>query len=77
MSVAVITNGTTGAALRFAGHYVTESFSANSDGHGGILIKDPPVPAALCLADFGGIAGPTAAGGSACGGGTCLRRWEW
>ncbi|MGH7044231.1 MAG: hypothetical protein ACREFY_19165, partial [Acetobacteraceae bacterium] len=70
----VSTGSTTDAALHFAGGYVTANFSTASDGHGGTLIKDPPVSlgtAALTLADFGGTGGsPSGASGSGAGGGT-------
>ncbi len=62
------------ANLHFNGNYVLGNFSVASDGHGGTLILDPPVPAAspdwqVTLADFGAPPA-TAEPDSAAAGGT-------
>jgi fibronectin-binding autotransporter adhesin len=71
--VLTVKSGTaTAASLHFKGSYVTANFRVTTDGHGGTLILDPPVPAAgggLTLADFGAVPAPPAPGG-ALGGGT-------
>lgn len=73
--VLTVKNGATAVAnLHFNGNYVLGNFRTASDGHGGTLILDPPVPAAspdwqVTLADF--TAPPTtAATGSASSAGT-------
>lgn len=40
----VKTGAVTDATLRFNGNYVLANFSVTSNGHGGTLLLDPPVP---------------------------------
>jgi hypothetical protein len=44
--VLTVTNGTQSAELDFHGSYVLANFEFASDGHGGTIVYDPPVPAA-------------------------------
>ncbi len=57
----------TAAALRFAGTYVAANFRFTSDGHGGTLILDPPVP--VTPRTIGAAPMTFAGGGDGAGGG--------
>ena len=45
--VLTVTDGTHTAQIHLTGNYLSSTFVASSDGHGGVTIVDPPATAAL------------------------------
>jgi hypothetical protein len=45
-----VTDGTHTAQIALLGQYVTANFHLSADGHGGTLVKDPPVSSAAAIA---------------------------
>ncbi|HXU99048.1 MAG TPA: hypothetical protein VG166_00940, partial [Caulobacteraceae bacterium] len=43
--VLTVTNGTQTARINLTGDYTAATFTVASDGHGGVLVKDPPIAA--------------------------------
>jgi hypothetical protein len=66
--VLTVTDGTHTAHITLRGDYLGSTFTAASDGHGGVIVTDPPGPAAAltqAIASFrvapsGGMEGPPA-----------------
>jgi hypothetical protein len=48
-----VTNGTQTAKVHLTGDYTAATFTLASDGHGGVLVKDPSAPLAQATAAFG------------------------